>query len=330
MIDFWKKKTVLNYLLIPVSVLWSLITQIRLKSKSKKIANTFVICVGNIVVGGSGKTPFTIYLARKLKEKGFKVGILSRGYKSKINKTPTAVNPQKHTANEVGDEALLLSQAAQVVISKDRYKGAKLLQNIGCNVIIMDDGLQNPSLQKDFAFLMFDSYSSLGNNLIMPAGPLRERFKQASKRVNWVIKSGSNNTPYLDKLIQKYKLKFCEVNIIPKSISSAENNKNVLAFAGIGNPNKFFISLNKAGYNVVITKQYKDHYSYTNNDIEKLLQLAQSNNLQLITTSKDYVKIDSKYKPFVQEFKIELNLSKECEANLLNTLCEKISHKLNS
>ncbi|MGV3278928.1 tetraacyldisaccharide 4'-kinase [Rickettsiales bacterium LUAb2] len=314
MIKFWRKKTLLNYLFYPLSLVWMYVTLQRLK-KVGRCSRALVICLGNITVGGAGKTPFTIYLAKKLLAKNLKVAILSKGYKSQV-KDMLMVDTNIHDHSLAGDEPLLLAKVAPTLVAKDRKIGIEYLEKSGYQVILMDDGMQNPEAVKDLTILLFDSSCPLGNNMVIPAGPLREPLSFAIQRVNMVVAVGKHNFS-LQEIIKNHKVDYYEANFMVSDNVKIDTGKQYFAFAGIGNPQKFFTTLKDYGYSLKLTKEYGDHYSYSNKDIEKLIDIAKNNNLRLITTSKDYVKISPNYHQYIDNFAIELNLNVNDEQNLM-------------
>lgn len=280
---FWNSDNFLSTLLTPVSKIYGFITQYRINNSSPYKSTAKVICVGNITAGGVGKTPISIALAKRYQKENKKVFFVTRGYKGKLKNI--LVDLSIHTPLETGDEARLLAQTAPTIISPNRAYGAKLATSLGAEIIIMDDGFQNPTLYKNEAYLVFDGANGIGNGKIIPSGPLRETLSTGLKRANYVIIMGEDKT----NLKQHITLPCYTGRLIAEKLNLS--NKNVLAFAGIGNPSKFYKTLSTEGYNVVKTKDFEDHHTYTKEDINQLKKEALENNLTLITTEKDYVKL---------------------------------------
>ena len=285
--QFWNQDTYLSKLLTPISKLYGLITQYRINNTTPYKSKAKVICVGNITAGGVGKTPISIALAQKYQAQGKKVFFLTRGYKGKLKNI--LVDLSKHTHIQTGDEARLLAQTAPTIISPDRKQGAILAEQHGAEIIIMDDGFQNPSLHKDESYLVFDGNIGIGNGKIIPSGPLRETLKNGLKRANYVIIMGEDKTNLSQKIT---KIPCYSGRVIPQPIDLP--SKNLYAFAGIGHPQKFYKTLQNLGYHIEKTKDFEDHHTYTQDEILSLKNQAKSCNLTLITTEKDYVKIDDK------------------------------------
>lgn len=281
---FWNQDTYLSKLLTPISKLYGLITQYRINNTISYKSKAKVICVGNITAGGVGKTPISIALAKQYQAQGKKVFFLTRGYKGKLKNI--LVDLSKHTPIQTGDEARLLAQTAPTIISPDRKQGAILAEQHGAEIIIMDDGFQNPSLHKDESYLVFDGNIGIGNGKIIPSGPLRETLKNGLKRATKVIIMGQDKT----NLKSQITIPCYNGKIIPEKIELP--TQNLYAFAGIGHPKKFYDTLQNLGYNVVKTKDFEDHHAYTKQEIDELIKQAKSCNLALITTEKDFVKLE--------------------------------------
>ncbi len=282
--SFWNTNNIISKLLSPISFVYGYITQYRINHTVPYKTKAKVICVGNITAGGVGKTPVSISIAKQYIEEGKKVFFVTRGYKGKI-KTTTLIDLHIHTPSQTGDEARLLANIAPTIISPKRDEGAKLASSLGAEIIIMDDGFQNPSLYKDESILVFDGTVGIGNGKIIPSGPLRETLETGLKRANYVIIMGEDKTNLKSKInLPCYQGKLVATDFNLK-------NKNVLAFAGIGHPSKFYNTLKELGYNVALSHDFEDHHNYTDNEIKKLKHEAKSKNLSLVTTQKDYVKL---------------------------------------
>lgn len=243
-----------------------------------------VICVGNLTVGGTGKTPIAIAIARALMERQQKVVILTRGYGARI-RGPAVVHPQSDVAADVGDEALVLAAAAPVVISQDRAAGAKLAESLGADVVVMDDGHQNFSLAKDLSLIVIDAETGFGNRRIVPAGPLREPVKRGLARADAIIIVGNGRIPVPDG--GKPALR---ARIVPVDVLHLEAN-SVIAFAGIGRPQKFFETLRKLGAKLADAHAFPNHHVYRHGQLEQLRRKAGVMRATLVTTEKDFVRL---------------------------------------
>ncbi len=287
---WWKKNSVMGWLLAPIGYLYGRAAARILNSDPISEVPVPVICVGNFVTGGAGKTPTVELLTRYAKSKQMKPGILSRGYGGAVT-TPTRVDPDKHNAHDVGDEALLHVKNAVTVVSADRPKGAKMLVELGCDVIIMDDGFQNPSLKKDFHLIVVDRKRGLGNGHSIPAGPLRAPLHQQLMLTDAAFLIGDGDAA--DKTIRKI-ARAAKPFFYGKvqAIAGADfKGMKALAFAGIADPSKFFDTLRQNGVEVIDTQAFGDHHVFTAEECEDLLQRAQEQELQLLTTTKDIVRM---------------------------------------
>ena len=284
---YWQSNSFISKLLTPLGYIYGTLTGLRIKLKKPKKAEIPVICIGNITAGGTGKTPVSISVAKLLSNEMFHPYFVSRGYGGKLQNI--IVNNKKHTAHDVGDEPLLLSKQAPVVVNADRYKAAKTAIEQGADVIIMDDGFQNPGLFKDLSFLVFDGHYGIGNGKIIPAGPLRETLENGAKRADAVIILGRDQ----HDLAQR-----CGLPVFFGHTEAAQttiNNQDVIAFAGIGHPQKFYHTLKQQGFNVVKTLDFPDHHFYTREELDTIIKEAQKLNAQIYTTGKDFVKIPALY-----------------------------------
>ncbi|MBQ3696229.1 MAG: tetraacyldisaccharide 4'-kinase [Alphaproteobacteria bacterium] len=286
---FWnREKGILISLLKPISSVYAAMTRRRVKKKGYK-ASIPVICVGNIFVGGVGKTPVCLALGHMLHEKGRSFYYLNHGYKA--DKQGVLVDKRTHTALDVGDEALLLSEVAPTIVNHNRAKGAKLAEKWSARALIMDDGFQNPTLQKDFSFVVIDGKKGFANGYVLPAGPLREPVLEGLKRANAIILVGEDTWGvrfYLERNGIDLPI-FTGHFELDETVVSLFRGKDVFAFAGMGNPQKFYQSLKEKEINVIGTEDFPDHYYYTRFDIEAIKQKA--GNVPLLTTEKDGVKL---------------------------------------
>ena len=314
---FWYKNNlyskIQSFLLFPLSILWILISFLKKVLIKKYKSKLKVICIGNITVGGTGKTPFAIYTFKFLKKLGYKPVFLTRGYGGLL-KGPIEVK-DTHKFKEVGDEALLLNKVGPTIVSKNRSLGAKLIENheSDFNIIIMDDGLQNYQLKQDIKFLLIDKNLKFGNEFCIPAGPLREPINQALLGIDAIVLTGNENKE--TDLYKVYNKIIFNPQIKTKKSPKIKNDK-LLAFCGLANAIKFYETLKANGFNVMYTKSFPDHYEYKNEDIDKLILEANKQNLKLITTEKDYVKIkDDKNLINILSIKMELDLKDKAVFN---------------
>lgn len=318
----WLSK-VLALIIYPLSMIWIIISFIKKKVSKTYRSRLKIICVGNLNIGGTGKTPFAIYTYKILKELGFNPVFLTRGYGGK-EKGPIKVE-STHQYKDVGDEALLLNNIGPTIVSRDRSLGAKFIENHKYNydIILMDDGLQNYQLEKNIKFLLVDKNLKFGNKLCVPAGPLREPINQRLKEIDSIILTGNNTDQDIGlRKISNYISVFNSSIKIMQS-SNIKGNK-FLAFCGLANPDKFYETLEKGGYKVFLTKSFPDHHQYTEEEINHLILKAKNKNLTLITTAKDYVKIIDK-KNEIQVLSIESSFNAKDELRFKAFLKEKLN-----
>ncbi len=324
--EFWYKNNIISkiktIIFYPLSILWMLIDELkRYFSKTYK-SNLKVVCIGNLTVGGTGKTPFSIYTYKLLKNLGYKPVFLTRGYGG-LKKGPLEVK-NSHHFQDVGDESILLSKVGTTIVSRNRCLGAKFIEkhNYKFDVIIMDDGLQNYQLKQDIKFLLIDKHLKLGNGFCLPAGPLRQSLNRGLTNIDKIILTGENNKD--DKgLFKSFNIPVIETNIRITNLPKIKKEK-LLAFCGIANPKKFFKTLTKNGYKISSTKKFPDHYAYKKEDINKLILNANNQKLKLITTEKDYVKI-LEHNNHIDFLSIELVLSVKDKLNFETFLQEKLN-----
>jgi tetraacyldisaccharide 4'-kinase len=256
-------------------------------------ADVPVICVGNFTVGGAGKTPAALTLAHMLAAEGHKPFFLTRGYGGRLA-GPVRVDPAAHKAGDVGDEPLLLARAFPTIVARDRRAGAQLAAGDGAGVVVMDDGLQNPSLAKDLSFAVVDGATGSGNGLCLPAGPLRAPLAAQWPKVDAVIVVGDGAPLAVINEAEVRSKPVLRARLEPEATHAAPlRGRRVLAFAGIGRPDKFFATLRECGATVVAERRFSDHHPYRADEIRAILAEAQANGLDVVTTEKDLVRIAS-------------------------------------
>ena len=281
--SFWNSVNLISNLLLPLGYIYAAATEHRVK-KTPRRADKPVICIGNLTAGGTGKTPTALAIAEILQQNGRNPYFVSRGYGGKCK--DLIVNPQIHTAAEVGDEPLLLAQKAKVSINPERYLAACKAIADGADCIIMDDGFQNPTLYKDLSLLVFDGEAGIGNGRPVPAGPLRENFAKGLKRADAAIILGKD-CHNLAAALSDLPIFYGQVTPVVPSAPL----RPALAFAGIGRPEKFYNSLCECQVELRRRIDFPDHHFYTIDELQQLIDTAQQENLDLFTTGKDFVKI---------------------------------------
>lgn len=303
---FWQTNSIISYLMIPFSYIFQGITYLRKIMANPSRIGHYVICVGNVTAGGTGKTQVIKWLGKYLNREGIDFVIVTKGYNSKLKK-PTLVT-SNHTACEVGDESLELLTIGKVIASPKIKDATDLISQTNAKIILVDDGFQNPNFIKDTSILVIDTMRGMGNGRIIPAGPMREHFVAGASRADILISVGNeiNNTPEVIELIGQSGKPHFQAMI--KADINIDTSKKYIAFCGIGNPEKFYNSLDLKGLNVIERISFPDHYTYSNADLDKLNKLADNINAHLITTRKDYVKIPSTMR--VKVFDVGLDFGK--------------------
>jgi tetraacyldisaccharide 4'-kinase len=315
-------------LLRPAGIIYTSIAAQRMRRQGER-ADLPVICIGNFTVGGAGKTPTALAVARILDAAGESPAFLSRGYGGRL-RGPVQVR-MKHTAFDVGDEPILLSGMARTIVSRDRPAGARLSHEVGATVVIMDDGLQNPSLIKDCAIAVVDGTTGIGNGLPLPAGPLR-----APMNVQWpavdavlIIGSGEPGREIAEEAERLGKRVF-RARLEPEMDAARSlEGKKVLAFAGIGRPAKFFDTLRACGARVEAVHSFPDHHRYKAAELAALRQEAETRGLQAVTTEKDFTRIAAVEgaEPWQDLMILRVQLRIENEAGLRNLLLRRINER---
>ncbi len=265
-----------------------------------------VVCIGNIVAGGAGKTPVVLSLTGLLIEKGYNPHILSRGYGG-AEEGPLQVSPGRDTAADVGDEPLLLVEKAPTWVAKSRALGAQAAIDTGADIIVMDDGFQNPALYKDFSLLVIDGAAGFGNGRVMPAGPLREEVSFALERADAVVIVGADKAGVAVQIARyRQDLPVLGARLTPTAENPDLSGKTVYAFAGIGRPEKFRETLEAAGAQLEGWAEFPDHFSYLAEDLAELFAAAEQSGALIITTAKDYVRLPESLKAKVHVFHVAL------------------------
>ena len=299
----------------PLGYFYNLLTLLRGKLAKPQSYSCLTICIGNLNVGGTGKTPTTIALAQHFLKKGLQVHVVSRGYKGKFQGT-FLVDPQKHKSDEVGDEPLLMSEFTSVWVSNKRKNGIAAAENAGAQIVLLDDGFQDPSFHKDFSLIVVDGEKGFGNKKCMPAGPLRENIVQGFKRADALVIVGQR--------IYKFDTFPTHLKIIHSTLKPIETGMNwkegkYLAFAGIADPSKFFKTLRSLGANLIDCVALSDHQNLDGQVLKRLERKANSAHAQLVTTEKDAVRLSNTYRKKVLSLPVRIEFDDKNELeNLFN------------
>jgi tetraacyldisaccharide 4'-kinase len=300
--EFWETDGLVPRLLSPLSALWAWGVERRLADADLYRPKVPVVCVGNLVTGGTGKTPVVLALIDLLRARGLKPHVLTRGYGgSEVG--PLAVDPVRHDAARVGDEPLLLAGHAPTWVARWRPDGAVAAVEMGADMLVLDDGFQNASIAKDLSLVVVDGGYGFGNGRVLPAGPCRERVESGLSRADAVVLVGKDTSGVSQRLAG---LPVLKARLEPGHEAMALTGRRVFAFAGIGRPEKFFATLEAIGAEVVEAVSFADHYPYDQSDIDRLLTEAETLRAIPVTTAKDAARIPEAVRPYVRVLPVTL------------------------
>ncbi len=320
---FWYRPAgPLAWLLAPLGGLYGLSVLWRFATTAAQRVGVPVVCVGNLVAGGAGKTPVAIAVAEALAARGRCVHFLTRGHGGAL-RGPLRVDPARHSAAEIGDEALLLAEHAPTWVARDRVAGAREAEAAGAHVLVMDDGFQNPHLAKDLSLVVVDGTAGFGNGFQIPAGPLREPVARGLVRAEAVVVVGDDHAGITTRVTPTPAL---GARLQP--IDTRLSGQRVLAFAGIGRPEKFFTTLRGLGSDVVETVAFADHHPYTEAEAHCLLDRAEALAARAVTTTKDAIRLPPALRQRVSTLPVRLVWTDESAvAAMLDRLQPGQSHK---
>jgi tetraacyldisaccharide 4'-kinase len=288
---WWRPAGLEAQLLAPAAALYGAVAARRLKRRGQRVSVP-VVCIGNPTLGGAGKTPLALTVAGILAELREHPVFLSRGYGGRLA-GPVKVDPDHHYAADVGDEPLMLARRAPAIVARDRVRGARAALSCGASVVVMDDGFQNPSLTKDISILVVDARRGIGNRKVFPAGPLRAPLADQLAQAHAMVAVGTSDAEFgLVREAMASRISIFHARLQPDDAAVARiAQRRVLAFAGIGDPGKFFATLADAGIEVAVTRAYPDHHYYTRSEALALCDQATREDLILVTTEKDLVRL---------------------------------------
>ena len=287
---WWERPDWRAYALYPASRIYSFVATRRMINARREKLDIPVLCVGYFTVGGTGKTPVAIALAKQAKKMHLTPGFLSRGYGGSIGE-PHIVDRKRDSARQVGDEPLLLSDHAITATTPHRIAGAKLLMQRGCDFLIMDDGFQSAQLHMDYALVVVDGRYGVGNGHVLPGGPLRARQIDPVRFSTGIVRMGEDKAG--EAVVRQAARAGRPIFEAWTRAKGADKfaGRRFLAFAGIGHPDKFFDTVANVGGEIVMSRSFPDHHFYSNDELKELVQTAKGAELELITTAKDFARL---------------------------------------
>jgi len=314
--DFWRRRTVTPFLLLPAGWLYSRIGALRRAWARPWQAPIPIICVGNLVAGGAGKTPLALALGDRLKQTGVAVHFLTRGYGGRET-GPLRVDPARHDFRAVGDEALLLARLAPTWVARNRRQGAEAAAEAGADVLVMDDGFQNPTIEKDLSILAIDGGYGFGNGLVMPAGPLREPLARGFARADAAVVIGHDRSGAASRIPKG--VARLDARFLPGPEAEFLAGQSIVAFAGIGRPDKFFETLKGIGVELIEAAPFPDHHIYKPDDIMWLAEIASTLGTKPVTTLKDFVRLPEEARAMIDTLSVTLEFADEAAVDALLT-----------
>ena len=300
--EFWSARPgLVAGLLSPVGAAWDAAGRLRRAVTRPYRAARPVVCVGNLVAGGSGKTPVVLSLATALGDSGAAPHAVTRGYGGQLA-GPVRVDPARHDAIAVGDEALLLARRLPCWVARDRAAGIRAAIDGGAGAIVLDDGFQNPSVAKDLALVVVDAEFGFGNARVIPAGPLRERVAPGLARADAIVVIGDGAGPEGLRRSGRPVLRAALRPVAGERFAG----RRLVAFAGIGRPEKFFATLRRLGATVAAAHGFPDHHRFRSDQIAALRREADAAGATLVTTAKDWVRLAPETRAGIEVLEVEI------------------------
>jgi len=318
--DFWRRRGLVSDLLVPASLIYDAAARRHAARAIPARLPVPVVCVGNIVVGGAGKTPLVLALADMLQQRGISPHIVTRGYGGDLA-GPIRVDLGRHHADAVGDEALLLAEQAPTWVARDRAAGARMAVESGAELVLLDDGMQNHSLVKDSTLLVIDGAYGVGNGRTLPAGPLRERIAPGTEKASLAVLIGDDRTGIAAQLGS---LPIAKARLVPSVGAIDWRGRKLFAFAGIGRPEKFFETLISLGADLVGRAEFADHHRYRARELASLIRQATARGAVAITTVKDWVRLPDSYKTQIEALPVRLVWNGPADAALIDDVLDRL------
>jgi len=303
---FWERPSgIIADLLLPLGTAWDAVGRLRRALSSSYCPPVPVVCIGNLVVGGAGKTPVALALSAWLRERDIRVHVVIRGYGGQL-RGPVRVDPSRHDAAAVGDEALLLAAQAPCWVARDRIAGARAAVAAGARAVVLDDGFQDPAIAKTLALIVVDAGYGFGNGRVMPAGPLRENLRSGIARADAVVvlraEAKATGTEQTCTAIGRPVIRATLAPIAGERLAG----ERLLAFAGIGRPEKFFATLRSLGAVLIGAQAFPDHHLFRAAEIDQLRRNAAHSGARLITTCKDIVRLSRELRAGIEVLEVEV------------------------
>ncbi len=288
-------------LLAPLGTAWDAASRLRRALARPYRAPVPVVCVGNLVAGGSGKTPVVLALAGSIGASGVALHIVTRGYGGRLG-GPLRVDPARHDAAAVGDEALLIAASSPCWVARDRAAGVRAAVASGAAAILLDDGFQNPGIAKDLSLVVVDAEYGFGNRRVIPAGPLREPAAVGLARADAIVLIGDGAAP---EGVREAGCPIFRAELEPV-LGERFAGARVVAFAGIGRPEKFLATLNRVGASVIAAHPFPDHHRFSDAEIARLRDAAEEGDARLVTTAKDWVRLPARLRGGIEVLEVRV------------------------
>ena len=307
---FWSHRGGAAIALLPLTLLWRLGGALKRATARPYRPALPVVCVGNLTAGGTGKTPLVGWLADRMTERGWTPAILTRGYGGNAA-GPVWVDPAEHDSAFCGDEPLMLADGRAVMVARDRAAGARAIATGGSHdIIIMDDGMQNPTLARTLTVGVFDGGSGIGNGWLIPAGPLRTPFASGLDELDMAVINGTDGTGLAPRLAGRMPV-FSALLRPEAGVVESFDGAPLLAFAGIGRPARFFASIESCGGAVVRKLSFADHHPYSQQDLAQIQEDAQRHGAEMITTQKDWMRLPADWRARVAMLPVSVDMADE-------------------